>query len=269
MFTTKFGRKFLNWKNYMPKTIESIVLAAGLGSRMGDLTKNQQKCLLPVEGEPALYWIVTSLLQAFGTLDLKVAVGYLAKDVKEFLDKRFGKNKALNLTYVYHKGGQGTLAAYRSMLPYVRGALIGLPGDVITTSESYANALSDHYRAGNDLTVVVSDKTETVDSHGLITGKAGLIQTLTYPAPDQGHGWRDMNIYVAEPQIMKELRRFPEQTGAFTTFVQSLLMRQILRLGYYQSNANFLHLAYPEDLTKPLPREKNIVDSHQDIAETV
>jgi len=38
--------------------MDALILAAGLGSRLGPLTKSKQKCLLPVRGKPLLdYWI--------------------------------------------------------------------------------------------------------------------------------------------------------------------------------------------------------------------
>lgn len=244
----------------MTKTIEGIVLVGGMGERMNKLTQDKQKCLLDVEGEPALHWIVTNLLLAFGSVDLKVAVGYRADDVKEFLNNRFGRNRAVTMEYVPHRQGAGTLTAYKSMIPHVKGDFIGVPGDVITPHDTYCGVAT--VGENNDLVLAVTDKTETVDSHGLVTGNNGIIQSLTYPAPHSGTGLRDMNIYMAKSKVMDELQNYPQDTGAFTNFVQSLLFREGFSVKYYQSDQDFLHLAYPADLVQPVPRSRNVTPGY-------
>ena len=38
--------------------MNALILAAGLGTRLAGITKNKQKCMLPIKGKPLLlYWI--------------------------------------------------------------------------------------------------------------------------------------------------------------------------------------------------------------------
>lgn len=43
---------------------------------MGEITKDRQKCLLPIDGKPILIHVIENLLEAFGSVDIKIAVGF-------------------------------------------------------------------------------------------------------------------------------------------------------------------------------------------------
>lgn len=67
--------------------MKALVLAAGIGSRLGDLTRDTPKCLLPVAGRPLLdYWCET-LAQAAVT-DVYINTHHHADQVREFIGTR-------------------------------------------------------------------------------------------------------------------------------------------------------------------------------------
>jgi len=61
--------------------MKAIILAAGVGSRMGDLTMNMPKCLLEINNTPILKKQITSLVEN-GITDVSVVVGYKSEIVK-------------------------------------------------------------------------------------------------------------------------------------------------------------------------------------------
>jgi NDP-sugar pyrophosphorylase family protein len=238
------------------KTMETVILAGGRGQRMGDLTSNKQKCLLEIDGEPILGTVIDNLVSACGSVDAKIAVSYLAGDVKEFIDRRFGNNKKIKFSYIPHKYGSGTLGAYRTMISEVRGNFIGLPGDVIAPSKVYSDLLEYHgYNNENNLTLTVTERRDFADSHGLVIGKNGNIEKLLYPireALTPVNSYRDVNIYMFGSQIMTILNNYPKLTGAFTEFVQFLHLFSEIKLKYYLTKDHVSHFAYPIDLQLPL-----------------
>ncbi|HEX77198.1 MAG TPA: NTP transferase domain-containing protein [Dehalococcoidia bacterium] len=74
---------------------KGVVLAAGDGSRLGDLTATYPKVLLPVRGKP-LIWHPIEALVAAGITEIAVVVGYCATHVKATLGdgSRFGARLA-------------------------------------------------------------------------------------------------------------------------------------------------------------------------------
>jgi choline kinase len=63
--------------------MKAVILAAGLGTRLGNLTATIPKCLLTVKGGPLLDYLLTTLNKA-GISETIVVAGYLAEKVREF-----------------------------------------------------------------------------------------------------------------------------------------------------------------------------------------
>ncbi len=130
-----------------------IVVAAGLGSRMKELTHSQPKCMLPVAKRPILHWSLERMQQA-GCDTLAVTLGYLAEKVDSlgaarFLNSSFRENNILHsliharevmkgpglVSYsdiwvepeIYHQLAQAegdlVLAVDRDWMPYYDGRL--------------------------------------------------------------------------------------------------------------------------------------------------
>lgn len=63
--------------------MKAIILAAGRGSRLGHLTRERPKCLLPLAGRPLLAW-QRAALAAAGARELAVVTGYRADLIAEY-----------------------------------------------------------------------------------------------------------------------------------------------------------------------------------------
>lgn len=72
----------------LARSTEVIILAAGLGSRLGPNTAARPKCLVPVNGTPILQRMVDSLL-AHGVEGITVAIGYLGDQIRQFFAERY------------------------------------------------------------------------------------------------------------------------------------------------------------------------------------
>lgn len=66
----------------------ALILAAGLGSRLGVNTKEQPKCLVPVAGIPMLQRMLNTL-SAQGICSVVIAVGYLAPQIQQFVTQHY------------------------------------------------------------------------------------------------------------------------------------------------------------------------------------
>ena len=76
--------------------MQAIILAAGMGRRLGELTKNNTKCMVEVNGVKLIDRVMTYLSH----LDLKrivIVVGYQAKNLKDYVDSQYHN---LNIEYV-------------------------------------------------------------------------------------------------------------------------------------------------------------------------
>lgn len=72
-----------------PQVRTALLLAAGLGSRLGPLTEALPKCLVSVSGVPILERLVRAL-DSYGFERLVVVTGYRAETIRAYLGERFG-----------------------------------------------------------------------------------------------------------------------------------------------------------------------------------
>jgi mannose-1-phosphate guanylyltransferase len=94
---------------------QAVLLAAGLGTRLGELTKTIPKCLVDVGGKPMLqHWL--DKLREVGCTEVFINTHYLAGQVNDFVDG----NPDRNVIRLVHErellGTAGTLASLQHLL---------------------------------------------------------------------------------------------------------------------------------------------------------
>lgn len=108
--------------------MDAVVLAAGVGARMGALSRFCPKPLIPVAGRPLIDWVINSLVKA-GVKRLTVVVGHMGELVKRHVRKRW---RGLNVDCVhasnYLKGAGYSLLAAED---HVSGEFILCPADLV------------------------------------------------------------------------------------------------------------------------------------------
>ncbi|HID9742989.1 NTP transferase domain-containing protein [Providencia rettgeri] len=77
--------------------MNAIILAAGLGSRFGEITKKTHKALLPIGGVPNIERTIQCLIE-FGINDINIVVGHLAENFA-YLKVKYNCNLIYNSDY--------------------------------------------------------------------------------------------------------------------------------------------------------------------------
>ena len=94
---------------------QAVLLAAGLGTRLGDVTKSTPKCLIDVGGKPMLqHWL--DKLRVVGCTEVFINTHYLAGQVNDFVDGNPDKNVVRLVHEDELLGTAGTLASLRHLL---------------------------------------------------------------------------------------------------------------------------------------------------------
>ena len=98
-------------------TTQIYLLSAGFGTRLGELTRSQPKCLMPIRGIPVLeYWLHASLLGKCS--EVFVNTHYLAHKVHDALSVI---RCPLNISIIDEKILQGTAGSIASIASRVSG----------------------------------------------------------------------------------------------------------------------------------------------------
>ncbi len=111
------------------RTVQVVILAGGLGTRMSHWTTSMPKALIPVAGEPFLYHQLR-LLESSGLTDVILSTGYLSDAIDEALAVSPSRNLKISCI---HDGptALGTAGAIRRIidLGLVDDTFLALYGD--------------------------------------------------------------------------------------------------------------------------------------------
>ena len=95
--------------------MKAFLLAAGEGTRLGQLTKTIPKCLVPIKGKPLLqYWL--RLCERYGIREVLINLHHLPHLVEEFLNSYSYRLKIRTFYEEKLLGSAGTIAANRDFV---------------------------------------------------------------------------------------------------------------------------------------------------------
>ena len=77
--------------------MQAIILAAGMGRRLGDLTKDNTKCMVPVNGVPLIDRLLTQLSKC-NLNRVVIVVGYEGKKLIDYIGNRY--DESLKIEYI-------------------------------------------------------------------------------------------------------------------------------------------------------------------------
>jgi N-acetyl-alpha-D-muramate 1-phosphate uridylyltransferase len=231
--------------------MDAMILAAGLGTRLGDVTRDLPKALVDVAGTPILEHVARRLIGA-GADRLIINVHHHADRIVDFVESRDGFG--VDVRFSRESGepletGGGLLHAaahFRRDAPF-------LLHNVDVLCDTDLSAIYEAHRASDALaTLAVSDRDTSryllFDDRGLagrLNGRTGERTMFREPA---GGEWRTAfaGIHVIEPAL---LDRISEQ-GAFSIMaVYARLAAEGERIAAHDiSSATWLEIGNPERL---------------------
>ncbi len=150
-----------------------VIMAGGLGSRLGDLTKEVPKPMLPVGGKPILQTIIESLSeQGFGKF--LISINYLGKVIEDHFGD--GSDYGVNIDYLRENKRLGTAGALKLLENRVENDFIVVNGDVLTDL-NFENFLHFHMNEGAVASMCVR-KYKLQVPYGVIESEEGRIIRL-------------------------------------------------------------------------------------------
>jgi len=131
--------------------MQTVILAAGQGTRMRPLTDSLPKPMLPVAGKPLVAHAAETAAAA-GTEELIIVVGYEAAEIREYFDEEF---RGVPVTFAKQTEQRGTADAVRAARPYLDGPFTVLNGDNL-----YDDSISALFESGPAIAAIeVEDPT--------------------------------------------------------------------------------------------------------------
>jgi len=122
------------------KSNKVVIMAGGLGSRMGSLTKDTPKPMLNVGGKPLLENIINSFF-SFGFNNFILCVNYKSEIIEDYF--KDGSKWGANISYVKEDKRMGTAGALSLIKSKFKKPFFVVNGDILTTAK-YNNFLDFH-----------------------------------------------------------------------------------------------------------------------------
>jgi len=173
--------------------MKAVILAAGKGTRMGPLTENRPKAMLPIANRPLLEHIIVAI-KAAGIKDFLVVTGYC----KEKIIDHFGNGRSLgvNIEYIEQQRQNGTADAITVARNSITERFLVTNGDVIAGIPDIKNILNARGEV-----VIAAKKVASPEEYGILYVKGNSVEKIVEKPKNPLSDLANAGIYVFEPSI--------------------------------------------------------------------
>jgi mannose-1-phosphate guanylyltransferase len=199
-----------------------MILAAGFGTRLGDLTAIRPKPMLPICGAPLVRWSVL-WLRAQGIREIVINLHHLGEQIEAEL----GDGSALDVAIAYsHEEGLilgtgGGLRQARPLLDDGKGTPIVVVNGKILTDLALAPVLARHREHDAEATMVLRRDVEGVWGGELAIGSDGKLATFlgrTREGAEPGPKMMFTGVHVIAPRFLDRVPPQGEQCIVRTAY---------------------------------------------------
>jgi N-acetyl-alpha-D-muramate 1-phosphate uridylyltransferase len=151
--------------------VQVVILAGGLATRLGELSLNTPKSMIPIEGKPFLEYQI-DLLKHQGFREILLCVGHLGEMIEAYFGR--GDRLGVDLTYSWEPVPLGTGGALKNAESLLQEEFILLYGDSFLPID-YATAIKN-FRLFNKLaTMVVYKNFNKYDKSNVVVNEQRIL----------------------------------------------------------------------------------------------
>ncbi len=237
----------MNDHDLHPPIRRAMLLAAGRGTRMRELTLDLPKPMLPVRGKPILEHIVDGL-QSAGIQEILIVVGYRAEIVKDHFGD--GSSRGLQITYKHQITQDGTGRVVELGRDFCGGdGFILSYGDILIEPENYGVLA----HPGDEEGIVSVKRNEDVSKGGavFVNENFDLIDLREKPTPGEPTSpWYNAGVYFFRPSIFEFTARLQKSVRGEYELTDAIrdLARSGRRVRAYELSGAWADVRDPEVL---------------------
>jgi bifunctional UDP-N-acetylglucosamine pyrophosphorylase/glucosamine-1-phosphate N-acetyltransferase len=170
--------------------MKAIILAAGLGTRMKDLTKNTPKPMLPIQGKPKLAYTLEILPEEID--EVIFVVGYLQEQIRDFFGEEYAGRR---IKYVVQKDLNGTAGAVALVKEEIDSEkVLVMMGDDLYDRKDLQKMLQFEQ-------ALLAYQTKRAEQFGLVdTDEEGYLTAVVERPHNKKEGLVNTGAYVLSPQ---------------------------------------------------------------------
>ena len=224
--------------------MNAIILVGGLGSRLGDLTKETPKPLLPIRGKPFLLSLLEHLFNN-GFSNVVLATGYKHNLVEEFI-KNLPKNYNIpNIIFSKEDNILGTGGAIMQAINYVNSDFAFIFNGDTFIDINYDQFLKFHMKKNSNISICANFIKEGTRYGSLKFDKS--FRLLKMDTETVKNSYINAGNYLIDITFMKELKKIlPSHAFSFEDIVLRNMCKSI-RISCFTSSTFFMDIGVLED----------------------
>jgi len=220
--------------------LQAVILAGGLGTRLGKLTQTVPKAMLPVNGRPFLEHEIV-LLREYGITDFVLCVGHLS----EAIEDHFGSGDWLGVTIRYSHDGpklMGPAGALKSAEPLLVESFFVTYGDAYLRADyrQVMKILLD----SNKLGVMLVYENHNLYGKSDIAVKDGYVTNYDKAGRSEGMVWINFGVTALRKCALSLIP--PGRECGEQEFYRELILRKELLA--FQVSDRFYEIGSPHAL---------------------
>jgi dTDP-glucose pyrophosphorylase len=236
--------------------MKALILAAGRGVRMGELTAERPKPMVEILGKPMLERIMLNL-KAAGAGEFYIVTGYRADVIESYFGD--GSNWGLKIHYLRQEVQDGNARAIGLARKVIGGDPFFLAcGDIMMHPANYKRVREEYTRHPSDLQLTVVELEDVSAGSSVVFDATGLVTEIEEkPAPGtEKSKWNSAALFISRPSIFSYLAKVPKSPRGeyeLTDAIQAMiadpqcLVRAVKLQGYWGDIRNADELARMEE----------------------
>jgi len=220
---------------------KAVILAAGKGTRMGDLTKYLPKPLLEINNRPFLYYVIQNLT-GLGLIDMCIVVHYKKEHIESFI-----KEHNIKVTLVDQGEPLGTAHAIGAAKDFVKDDnFIVLMGDNYYSTDDIKRMLID-----DNLCYIAGMKHSYPEKYGVIVKDGDFLVRLPEKPKEFISDLINIGMYKFTPEIFGAISKIRKSIrGEYEINDAILLMANRKKVKVIEILNDWIDLGCPADIPK-------------------
>ena len=215
-----------------------VIMAGGLGSRMGELTHNTPKPMLPLGKRPMLERIIDSY-KSFGFNKFIISVNYKSDVIKEYFGS--GDSFGVEINYLEERQKLGTAGALGLIRQDLCDPFFVSYGDVLASID-FHDLLMFHEESSSVATMCIKRNTYQIPYGVVDVDNDGNI--LHFKEKPESHYFVNAGIYVLNPEVVQLVSevKYRDMPSVF-----EMLKSRNSNTKSYEIDDYWIDMGYPKD----------------------
>lgn len=212
----KFVKIFsLDEEEFNLKSNWVVIMAGGLGTRLGELTKDKPKPMLEVNDKPMIEHIIDSFV-SFGFTKFMISVNYKAEVIKQYFKN--GSDFGIEVIYLEEKMRLGTGGALSLIDFEIKEPFFIINGDILTKI-NFESMLSHHSKNNAKITIATKEYEYQIP-YGVINSDNIKITSIIEKPTKKF--LVNAGIYVLNPEVLEYIpkNKFYDMTSLLESFIE-------------------------------------------------